>query len=81
LDLAMTEATSESDGGRQLLANVALRRDLPERGLVRSQVGTIVESLDAMTPFIEFGDDRAVPAQSFPARDALLVLRMVALAT
>lgn len=36
-----------------LLATVALTRDLPENGLTRGQIGTVVELLGA-------GDDRAL---------------------
>jgi hypothetical protein len=60
----------------ELLDVVALTRDLPERGLVRGQVGTAVEQLAAGVFEVEFSDDTghtyaiaAVPA------DDLLVLR------
>jgi len=36
---------------------VALLEDLPERGLTRGQVGTVVERLDAATVEVEFSDD------------------------
>jgi len=39
------------------LAAVALLRDLPEHGLLRGQVGTIVEPLDGATALVEFSDD------------------------
>lgn len=42
----------------QLLAEVALLRDLPEYGLVRGQVGTIVEILAPDAAEIEFCDDQ-----------------------
>lgn len=41
----------------ELLAVVALLRDLPEHGLVRGQVGTIVETLSPDTSEVEFSDD------------------------
>jgi len=37
---------------------VALLSDVPEKGLVRGQVGTVIEVLDATTTLIEFADDR-----------------------
>jgi hypothetical protein len=40
-----------------LLAEVALLRDLPDRGLVRGQVGTVVEILSPGAVEIEFSDD------------------------
>ena len=39
----------------ELLAEVALLRDLPDRGLVRGQVGTVVEILSPGA--VEFSDD------------------------
>lgn len=41
----------------QLLDVVALTCDLPERGLVRGQVGTIVETLAADAFGVEFSDN------------------------
>ena len=41
----------------ELLAEVALLRDLPERGLVRGQVGTVVEILSPDAVEVEFTDD------------------------
>jgi hypothetical protein len=41
----------------ELLTTVALLRDLPERGVARGQVGTVVETLDARTVLVEFSDD------------------------
>ncbi len=40
-----------------MLAAVALLRDLPEYGLVRGLVGTIVEPLDETTALVEFSGD------------------------
>jgi hypothetical protein len=44
----------------QLLDVVALLSDLPEHGLVRGQVGTVVELLDGAYE-IEFSDDEGKP--------------------
>jgi ribulose-5-phosphate 4-epimerase/fuculose-1-phosphate aldolase len=40
-----------------LLDVVALARDLPEKGLTRGQVGTVVEELDDDAFEVEFADD------------------------
>lgn len=42
----------------ELLAEVALLRDLPDRGLVRGQVGTVVETLAEGAVEVEFCDDQ-----------------------
>ena len=44
--------------GIQTLDVVALLGDLPEHGLVRGQVGTVVEHLDDETVEVEFSDDQ-----------------------
>ncbi|MGA8446329.1 MAG: DUF4926 domain-containing protein [Roseiarcus sp.] len=77
----MSGATPKSGEARDLLHAVALLRDLPEHGLVRGQVGTIVEALDDATLLVEFSDDdgRAYAIVPCP-RDALLVLRTAPLA-
>ena len=41
----------------ELLSVVALLRDLPEHGLVRGQVGTVVEDLAPGVYEVEFCDD------------------------
>jgi hypothetical protein len=41
----------------ELLSVVALMRDLPEAGLARGQVGTIVEVLGPQVFEVEFSDD------------------------
>lgn len=41
----------------ELLSEVALLRDVPERGLARGQVGTVVEMLAAGAVEVEFSDD------------------------
>jgi len=42
----------------ELLAEVAVLRDMPEKGLVRGQVGTIVEVLAPSFAEVEFSDDQ-----------------------
>jgi hypothetical protein len=41
----------------ELLAEVALLRDLPDHGLVRGQVGTVVELFSPHAAEVEFVDD------------------------
>ena len=41
----------------ELLAEVALLRDIPAHGLVRGQVGTVVETLSGDAVEVEFSDD------------------------
>jgi hypothetical protein len=42
----------------ELLSEVAVLHDIPEKGLVRGQVGTIVELLSPTVAEIEFSDDQ-----------------------
>jgi len=78
---AMTTPAYQADGGRDLLSAVALLRDLPERRLVRGQVGTIVEPLDEVTVLVEFSDDAGQAYAIVPCpREALLILRTAPLA-
>jgi hypothetical protein len=42
----------------ELPAEVAVPHDLPEKGLVRGEVGTIVELLSPSVAEVEFGDDQ-----------------------
>ena len=42
----------------ELLAEVALLRDLSDRGLVRGQVGAVVEILSGNAVEVEFSDDQ-----------------------
>ena len=59
----------------QLLDVVALTTALPESGLVRGQVGTVVEVLRRDTYEIEFSDDDGRTYAQLPLReDQLLVL-------
>jgi hypothetical protein len=58
-----------------LLDAVAVAEDLPEQGLPRGQVGTVVEELDADAFVIEFSDDRGRTYAMLPFRaHQLLVL-------
>ncbi len=55
---------------------VALLEDLPSHGLVRGQVGTIVENLAPDVFEVEFSDDNGRTYASLGVRsDQLLVLR------
>ena len=61
-----------------LLSAIALQCDLPEHGLVRGQVGTIVEALNSATSLVEFSDDRGEAYAIVPCPyNALLVLRTI----
>jgi hypothetical protein len=61
--------------GINLLDAVALIEDLPEYGLVRGQVGTVVEFLDKDTFEVEFsGDDGRAYALAPLTRAQLMVL-------
>jgi len=58
-----------------LLDVVALTTDLPESGLVRGQVGTVVEILGSDAYEVEFSDDHGRTYAQIPLRaDQLLVL-------
>jgi Domain of unknown function (DUF4926) len=60
----------------KLLDVVALLEDLPSRGLVRGQVGTVVENLAPDVFEVEFSDDSGRSYASLGVRsDQLLVLR------
>ena len=60
----------------QVLDVVALTEDLPERGLVRGQVGTVVEELPPDGYEVEFcDDDGRAYASAGVRRDKLIVLR------
>jgi Domain of unknown function (DUF4926) len=59
-----------------LLDVVALTADLPEKGLLRGQVGTVVETLAAGVFEVEFSDDEGRSyAQLALKSEKLLVLR------
>ena len=55
----------------ELLAEVALLRDLPGQGLARGQVGTVVEILSADAVEVEFSDDegRTYATAAVPVED------------
>jgi hypothetical protein len=54
---------------------VALERDLPERGLSRGQVGTVVEALAPGVFEVEFSDDQGrTYATAAVGAESLLVL-------
>ena len=63
-------------GPIQLLDVVALTNDLPERHLVRGQVGTVVEKLAPGVFEVEFADDDGRTYASLALQESqLLVLR------
>ncbi|MEO8183565.1 MAG: DUF4926 domain-containing protein [Deltaproteobacteria bacterium] len=54
---------------------VALLADMPEHGLVRGQVGTVVEQLDDGVFEVEFSDDEGrTYAELAVSKDLILVL-------
>jgi hypothetical protein len=58
-----------------LLDVVALLQDMPERGLARGQVGTVVENLGEDAALVEFSDDEGRAYAIAPlSYDRLLVL-------
>ena len=58
-----------------LLDVVALTEDLPDRGLFRGQVGTVVESLAPQVFEVEFSDDEGRTYASLALRaDQLMLL-------
>jgi Domain of unknown function (DUF4926) len=42
----------------EILSEVAVLKDIPEKGLVRGQVGTVVELLAPSVAEVEFTDDQ-----------------------
>jgi Domain of unknown function (DUF4926) len=64
-----------ADPAIQLLDVVALTKDLPERGLRRGQVGTVVELLDPDVFEVEFSDNQGRSYATLALKaDQLLVL-------
>ena len=57
-----------------LLDVVALTTDLPASGLVRGQVGTVVEVLGPGTCEVEFSDDDGRTYAQLPLREDQLLL-------
>jgi uncharacterized protein DUF4926 len=53
---------------------VALLSDLPESGLLRGQVGTVVERLDDSTVLVEFSDDRGRAYAVVPCNTSQLLV-------
>jgi hypothetical protein len=58
----------------QLLDVVALTADLPDKGLPRGQVGTVVESLSPGVFEVEFSDDQGRTYAQLALRDTQLLL-------
>jgi hypothetical protein len=58
----------------QLLDVVALTADVPNNGLVRGQVGTIVEILGTGTYEVEFSDDDGRTYAQLPLREEQLLV-------
>ena len=58
----------------EVLSVVALLQDLPEEGLVRGQVGTVVESWAPGVYEVEFSDDNGRTYASMSIRDDQLML-------
>jgi len=64
------------DRAIQLLDVVALTEDLPQRGLYRGQVGTVVEGLAPDVYEVEFSDDDGRTYASLALRaDQIMILR------
>jgi hypothetical protein len=57
----------------KLLVTVALLQDLPEHGLCRGQVGTLVEDLAPEVYEVEFVDDDGGTYASIPLREGHLM--------
>jgi hypothetical protein len=57
----------------ELLFVVALTEDFPAKGLIRGQVGTIVEKLATGIYEVEFGDDAGKTYAMAPVPAALLM--------
>jgi hypothetical protein len=60
--------------GPALLDAVALLTDVPEQGLARGQVGTVVEQLDNKNWLVEFSDDQGRAYAVTPCQNADLLL-------
>ena len=58
LSLVLFFRTVKTISDLELLSVVALLEDSPERGLVRGQVGTVVELLSPSVVEVEFSDDQ-----------------------
>ena len=62
------------DNDIKLLDVVALIEDVPEHGLVRGQVGTVVETLAPAVFEVEFSDDEGRTYASLSLRENQLML-------
>jgi hypothetical protein len=58
----------------RLLDDVALTADRPDQGLVRGQVGTVVEVLAPDAYEVEFSDDEGRAYAQLPLRDQDLMI-------
>jgi len=58
----------------QLLDVVALTVDLPDKGLLRGQVGTVVEVLSPGIYEVEFSDDEGRTYAQLPFQDSKLLV-------
>jgi hypothetical protein len=58
----------------QLLDVVALTADLPDKGLLRGQVGTVVENLAPGVFEVEFSDDQGHSYAQLALRDSQLLV-------
>ena len=58
----------------KLLDVVALAEDLPEHGLVRGQVGTVVETLSPGVYEVEFSDDEGKTYAMLPLKAEQLIV-------
>jgi hypothetical protein len=68
----------QTDERPKLLSVVALLADLPDQGLARGQVGTVVEVLNENAALVEFSDDQGRAYAVAPcARANLIVLHYV----
>ena len=71
----MAEKGTANSRPPAVLDVVAMLTDLPAEGLLRGQVGTVVESLDEGAVLVEFSDDHGRAYAVSPcARSDLLVL-------
>ena len=62
------------NGKVHLLDVVVLAEDLPERGLPRGQVGTVVEELASDAFLVEFSDDRGRTVAMLPLKMHQLIV-------
>jgi len=61
-----------------LLDVVAVLSDIPEKGIARGQVGTVIEHLDHTTALVEFSDEDGRAYAIVPCLSSdLLILRYV----